>query len=78
MISLSVYRLLLQIVVMQNKAPVFMQKVTYEPQSAAIHPGLTEVAIGGGAVSFYFYSLHGIKIHVSKSSVFSLFTSEYI
>ena len=26
---------------------VFSQKMDFEPQSVAIHPGLTEVAIGG-------------------------------
>ncbi len=40
-----------QLVVMRDGAPVFMQKVNYEPQCVSIHPGLTEVAVGGLDVS---------------------------
>lgn len=37
-----------QVVVFQNKRKVFTQKVPYEPSSVAIHPGKTEVVVGGG------------------------------
>ncbi len=40
-----------QVVVLRDKAPVFMQKAAFEPQCVAIHPGLTEVAVGGMDVS---------------------------
>ena len=35
---------------MRDQRIVFSQKVTFEPLSVAIHPGQTEVAVGGEAV----------------------------
>ena len=37
-----------QVVVLRDGHIVGTQKVTYEPQSAAINPAQNEVAVGGG------------------------------
>ena len=44
-----------QVVVVRNKLTVYTHKVDYEPMSVAIHPGMTEVAVGGAKVSIIIY-----------------------
>ena len=40
-----------QIAVLREGNPVFSLHVDFEPQCASVHPGQTEVAVGGKTVS---------------------------
>ena len=54
-----------QIAVLREGNPVFSLPVDFEPQCAAVHPGQTEVAVGGKTVvPFSFLSLTYVYVFV--------------
>ncbi|XP_064599768.1 WD repeat-containing protein 1-like [Liolophura sinensis] len=68
--GLAVVACISEVVVFQNKRKVFTQKVPYEPSSVAIHPGKTEVVVGGGQkdMAIHVYELNNNTL-VEKTDV---------
>lgn len=70
--GLVVVACLKEIVVLRDGSPVFSLPVDFEPQCAAVHPGQTEVAVGGKTSNLFIYTLEGSTLVQKKCLSLSL------
>lgn len=66
--SLTIVACLKEIAVLREGNPVFSLPVDFEPQCAAVHPGQTEVAVGGKTNEIFVYTLEDNTL-VQKTSI---------
>ena len=68
-----------QIAVLRDGNPVFSLPVEFEPQCAAVHPGQTEVAVGGKTVLLpYFIYLFICFLLDENSASFAIIFNSWI